>query len=149
MSQSRTERLVESVAALLQLFTVNEERYPSADGRIAYNPIDFQSLRFIEDNPGCRGTDIAAALGTAPTTLQSSLDRLIRKGLVERGPHPDNKRARSHRLTNEGVKVRAAIHRQDTMNMDTLLGTLKEDEQGELVRLLEKVVDRLDAGPRP
>lgn len=144
MSKPKEERMLKSVGALLSLFTVNEERFPSAEGQMRYNPIDFQTLRYIDEHPGCRGIDIAREIGVAPTTLQSALDRLIRNRIVERTEHPTSRRAKAHSLTPEGRKIRRAIHRQDLSNMRVMLNALTNKEQGEVVRLLEKVVAHLD-----
>lgn len=145
MTKKLDERLLDSVGALLGLFVVNEERFPSAEGQMRYNPIDFQTLRFLENNPNSKGVDIARAIGVAPTTLQSALDRLIRNGLVARQNHPDSKRAKAHNLTTTGRKVRAAIHRQDMANMNVMLEALSPSERKEIVRLIEKVRVHLDA----
>ena len=144
MAKTQAEQLLESVGTLLQLFTVNEERFPSAEGRMRYNPIDFQTLRFVDANPGCRGVDAAKALGVAPTTVQSSLDRLIRNGLIDRKPHAVSKRAKAHFLTEEGQSVRAAIHRQDISNMETMLSVLSPEERASVIVALDKVVASLN-----
>lgn len=139
MIQSNTEILVESVSTLLRVFILDETRFPSAEGRMRYNPIDFQSLRYIANNPDCKGADIARALGVAPTTQQSALDRLIRKGFVMRDQHPVSKRAKVHRLTVEGQALRSAIHRQDISNMETMLNLLSEEEQEQIINIMVKV----------
>ncbi|MEL7031305.1 MAG: MarR family winged helix-turn-helix transcriptional regulator [Pseudomonadota bacterium] len=140
MAKTQAEQLLESVGTLLQLFTVNEERFPSAEGRMRYNPIDFQTLRLVDAHPGCRGVDIAQALGVAPTTVQSSLDRLIRNGLIERQGHATSKRAKAHYLTADGKTIRAAIHRQDISNMETMLQVLSPEERVSVINALAKVV---------
>lgn len=145
MSKDQEERMLQSVGTLLSLFTVNEERFPSAEGQIRYNPIDFQTLRYVDDHPGCRGVDIARAIGVAPTTLQSALDRMIRNGIVERVDHPTSRRAKAHRLTKEGQKIRGAIHRQDLANMRVMLDALSPKEQTQVMLLLEKIVSHLGA----
>ncbi|MEM0985511.1 MAG: MarR family winged helix-turn-helix transcriptional regulator [Pseudomonadota bacterium] len=143
MAKTEAERLLESVGTLLGLFTVNEERFPSAEGRMRYNPIDFQTLRFIDAHPGGRGVDVAQALGVAPTTVQSSLDRLIRNGLIVRESHAVSRRAKAHFLTEEGRSIRAAIHRQDIFNMETMLNVLSPTERSTVIDALEKVVASL------
>jgi len=143
MTLDMDERLVKSVGVLLNLFTVNEKRFPSAEGKIRYNPIDFQTLRYIEMQPECRGVDIARAIGVAPTTQQSALERLIRIGLIKRGEHPNSKRAKIYSLTKDGVLLRQAIHRQDLLNMNAVLSGLSQAEQVELIRILEKTVSKL------
>jgi len=140
MQSDYPERLLQCVGGLLQLFIVSEERFPSAEGRMRYNPLDFQTLRYIDANPESQGADIARALGIAPTTQQSVLDRLIRKGLIVRSHHPTNRKARLHSLTPSGTDLRQAIHRQDMTNMKTMLATLDQNEQAEIIKLLEKVV---------
>ena len=144
MTQSKEERLLQSIGTLLNLFTVNEDRFPSAEGQMRYNPIDFQTLRHIKAKPGCSGAEIARALGVAPTTQQSALDRLIRSGLVKRKNNPDSKRSKIHELTKDGKRTTAAIHRQDLSNMKTILAALSRSEQNEVVKLLEKVVMHLE-----
>jgi DNA-binding MarR family transcriptional regulator len=143
LSEKLNERLLESVGFLLNLFVVNEQQFPSAEGRVRYNPIDFQTLRYIENNPGCRGADIARTLGVAPTTLQSALDRLIKKGWVKRYNHPTSKRAKAHALTEDGAELRAAIHRQDLANMDVMLSALSPEEQKFAVQVLGKIAANL------
>jgi DNA-binding MarR family transcriptional regulator len=140
MKSDYPERLLACVGGLLQLFIVSEERFPSAEGRMRYNPLDFQTLRYIDANPESQGADIARAFGVAPTTQQSVLDRLIRKGLIVRSQHPSNRRARLHSLTPAGKDLRQAIHRQDMTNMKTMLAPLNTEEQTDILRLLEKVV---------
>ena len=143
MSENLNAQMLQAIGFLLNLFIVNEERFPSAEGRIRYNPIDFQTLRYIERAPGCRGVDIARALGVAPTTLQSALDRLIKKGWVERHDHPTSKRAKAHSLTEAGQELRASIHRQDLANMDVMLAALSPQEQKQAVALMGKIAAHL------
>jgi len=144
LSKRLDERLLKSIGTLLNLFIVNEERFPSAEGRMRYNPIDFQSLRYIHSHPECRGADIARAIGVAPTTLQSALDRLIKNGWVRRDQHPTSKRAKAHTLTEAGEDLQSAILRQDLANMKIMLGALSKDEQEQAVKLMEKIVVHLD-----
>lgn len=144
MTESNQTRLLRSISILMGLFLVDENRFPSAEGRMKYNPLDFQTLRYLETYPKSRGAEIARALNVAPTTQQSVLDRLIKRGFVERLRHESNKRARVHQLTSEGQEVRDAIYRQDIENMKTVLSTLNPDEQEVMLRLLEKVVSGLE-----
>ena len=74
MASDQAEQLHRYINTMLNLFLVNEQSFPSAKGRMRYNPLDFQTLRFVAAQPDCRGSDIARALGVVPTTLQSALD---------------------------------------------------------------------------
>jgi len=137
-------RLLRVINTLLNLFIVDETRFPPAEGRMRYNPIDFQTLRIVETQPGIRATDIAALLRVAPTTLQSALDRLLRKGLLDRRAHPDDARARAYFLTEAGEDIRAAIQRQDIENMQVLLSGLDPDKRDMVLEQLEKTMKAVD-----
>lgn len=143
MADTQEARLLRSISTLLQLFTVNEQRFPSAEGRMRYNPLDFQTLRLLAQSPGTSAADVARFLGVAPTTLQAVMDRLVRAGLVSRTTHPDSARAKAHVLTEEGNDLVAAILRQDLANMKTMLGCLDRGEREQIVSLIEKIVTGL------
>ncbi|MEM9286571.1 MAG: MarR family winged helix-turn-helix transcriptional regulator [Pseudomonadota bacterium] len=142
---SQAQRLHAHINALINLFLVNEKTFPSAQGRMRYSPLDFQTIRYVDAHPDCPAKAIADALGVAPTTLQSVLDRLIRKGYLERGDHPTDRRAKVHRLTVEGRALRDAIEQQDMENMQFLLGALTNDERERILALFDKIRDRINA----
>lgn len=143
MSSNGAASLLDNIGIVMRVFLVDESRFPSAEGKMRYNPIDFQTLRYVETNPGCQGADIARALGVAPTTQQSSLDRLIRQGLIEKSLHPNSGRSKAYALTTEGRELRSAIHRQDINNMETILSCLEKNEQATFIELADKIADGL------
>lgn len=139
------EELLEGIGTLLRLFTVSEDRFPPAEGRIKYNGVDFNALRFIADSPGCKSRELADFIGIAPTTAQSTIDRLIKRGFVSRGPHKTSKRAVALTLTDEGKEVQAAIHRQDLANMRTMLSVVPENEREKLVAQISAISKALSS----
>ena len=61
MNKDYTDRLLGAVDAVLNRYLVE-----GADGQprpLRYNPIDYQTLKRLEEQPGSRATDIAAQLG--------------------------------------------------------------------------------------
>lgn len=143
MSNSNAFRLLGHINELLNLFLVDEQRFPSAMGKMRYNPVDFQTIRYIKQNSGCRGVEIAIALSVAPTTQQSSLDRLIRKGLVNRDAHPSDLRSKVHTLTANGDALFENILQQDLANMNFILDSLTQAEQASILLMLEKVSQKI------
>jgi len=137
-------RLHAHINAILNLFLVNEKAFPPAQGQMRYNPLDFQTIRFVSANPDCPAKMIADAMGVAPTTQQSVLDRLIRKGVLERDAHPTDGRSKIHRLTQAGRDLREAIEAQDLANMRFILEPLTEAERESLLSMFEKVQTKID-----
>ena len=131
------ERLALAVNRLLNRYLVR-----GADGQnrpIPYNPVDYQSLRFLAANPGARATDVAVHVGVAPTTMQSALDRLRARGLITKRASETDGRARAYALSEKGVRVHAAIQAQDRANMAEIVSSLSPSERATLADLLERL----------
>lgn len=141
MNRDHTDRLLSAVDAVLNRYLIE-----GADGQprpLRYNPVDYQTLKSLEDNPDSRATDIAIALKIPATTLQSALDRLVRMGYLLKQAHPNDGRAKVYRLSEEGVHLRQIIHAQDRANIGAMLGTLDETDQSHFVAMMEQISRRL------
>ena len=53
--------------------------------------------------------ELVRATGQRPSTLSGVLDRLERRGMLERAPHPSDRRALQAALTPEGTAARDAV----------------------------------------
>ncbi|NLF27908.1 MAG: MarR family transcriptional regulator [Clostridiales bacterium] len=93
----------------------------------------------------CRGKpaiqrDIEEALKLSNPTVSGTLDRLEKKGLVERRPDPENRRVNQIVLTKKAL----AIHEEMKMSRDELerqlLSSLTGAEQEALDALLKKIL---------
>lgn len=83
---------------------------------------------------------ISAALLVSSGTLTSRLDRLERKGLVRRVPHPTDRRSLEVELTDEAVGIVDAGVTRHVENEAEMLSVLSEREQAQLDRLLRKLL---------
>jgi DNA-binding MarR family transcriptional regulator len=144
MSADLPDRLAEGVRVLLREFTINEVRFPAAEGRLRHNAIDFQSLAVIAAQPGCSALDVGRRLGASPTTLQSCLDRLVRAGLVSRERSDQDGRRVVLALTPEGLETHGAIRRQDLANCDLMLSALPEPARARFVADLERIAAHIN-----
>jgi DNA-binding MarR family transcriptional regulator len=133
-----------SVSALLRLFLVNERRFPLAGTNERYSPLDFQALNFLALNPGAKVGALGDFLSVAPTTTTTLTDRLVRRGLVTRSGHADDKRAKALTLTPAGRAMFDAIYAQDLVNMQAMLNALSPDEQGQLVSMMARIAATLN-----
>ncbi len=84
-----------------QVFRDFNERF--ADLEIT--PRLYSILILIKFNPGCRQTDIGAALGALQTNLVRRIDILVDRGLVTRSADPGDRRVKVLSLTPEGERV--------------------------------------------
>jgi DNA-binding MarR family transcriptional regulator len=86
---------------------------------------------------------LSASLLVASGTLTSRLDRLERKGLIRRVPHPTDRRSTEVELTPPTIPLLdAAIHRH-VANEQAMLAALSDREQQQLDRLLRKLLTSL------
>ncbi|GEL94991.1 MarR family winged helix-turn-helix transcriptional regulator [Cellulomonas composti] len=78
-------------------------------------------------------------------TMTNRIDRLAEKGLVERGPSPDDRRGVLVQLTDAGL-TRVDNAFADLLDTErTLLGDLPEPDRVRLAELLRQVVTPFDA----
>ena len=85
---------------------------------------------------GLRLTDLGERLIIRPPSVTGVIDRLERMALVAREPDPGDMRAKIVSLTKKGTRVVEEVLAVHQTQIDTVLGGLTADEQGELQRLL-------------
>ena len=92
---------------------------------------------------GARQTEIAERMGVEPMTLCGYVDRLEGRGLVERRPHPEDRRAKRIVPTDEAGDTLGAIMPLAHEVMDDALAGLPEEDVAALRRALEHMRARL------
>jgi DNA-binding MarR family transcriptional regulator len=135
-SHAQVELLTRAFERFTRRFKVAEAA-AAADN--ALNPLDAQTLVFVGENSGCGMGDVARYLSVALTTMSSAVDRLVRKGLIERDRADDDRRAVALTSTAQGRQViddHVAAYREACRAM---LRALDPQEQIELIRLSEKI----------
>ncbi|GAA1510012.1 DNA-binding MarR family transcriptional regulator [Agromyces terreus] len=89
-------------------------------------------------------SQLADLTNVAPSSMTHRLDKLADRGLIERTPDAENRTRTYISLTHEGWELFSlAIRGSDVVETD-VLQDLGDDERGELARLLEVVIARLD-----
>lgn len=89
-------------------------------------------------------SQLAEQTSVAPSSMTHRLDKMAKRGLVERTPDPANRTRVLVSLTPQGWDLfSSAIREADVVESDTLR-RLSEDERHELARLLEIVIAGLD-----
>ncbi len=85
-------------------------RYADVDlSEVALERSAFRPLLLIYANPGVVQGRLARALDLERSSIVPAITKLEREGLVERRPHPEDKRSKCLYLTPEGLKLAARI----------------------------------------
>ena len=75
------------------------------DARLEITLPQWRALAHISNNDGMTQKALADAIDTDPMTISGILDRLEKRGLVERFPDPTDSRAKLARVTGDGMDV--------------------------------------------
>ncbi len=85
--------------------------------------------------------EIATGLQVDPSTVTRSIDRLERRGLVERRRDTANRRFVRVVLTDDGRRVHETLLRRRLAFVDAVLDHFDDDDRAALVRLLPALAD--------
>ncbi|MFE0106214.1 MarR family winged helix-turn-helix transcriptional regulator [Streptomyces sp. NPDC059009] len=84
--------------------------------------------------------ELAERMSCEPSNATFVVDKLEKQSLIERHPHPTDRRAKQLILTDEGAELRERL--LDLLTQDSPLAGLTQDEQRTLQGLLERAVVR-------
>jgi DNA-binding MarR family transcriptional regulator len=107
------------------------------------DPAQLDALEVVVHR-SARMRDLAAALRVDPSTATRLVDRLVREGLVERGPVPGDARCVTVRATAAGRLVWREVSRRRARLMRRLLRDFSPRERALLAGLLERLVAGAD-----
>lgn len=112
-----------------------------------FTAAEMRVLTTLVDRPGLRQSALAERLHIEPMTLVGHLDRLVAKGLVERRPDPDDRRAKLVFPTPTGGPTLARMRgASETLRSVPMLGSTSEEIET-LRRLLTRVRANLATMP--
>jgi DNA-binding MarR family transcriptional regulator len=94
----------------------------------------WQAVAYLDRNEGINQIGLAELLDVEPITLSRILDKLEAGGLIERHPHPSDRRVRILRLAPAGRRKLAEARKLgDVVRSEALIGVPEPDQ----LRLLE------------
>jgi DNA-binding MarR family transcriptional regulator len=120
------------------LWLVMRRIWEDAEQRLAPSGLTMKhswALRALDEPMSMRG--LAERLGIDASYVTAIADQLEERGLIERRPHPSDRRIKSLALTDDGRRVRDQIL-VELWTMVPILDGLTAAERRELRRLLEK-----------
>jgi DNA-binding MarR family transcriptional regulator len=114
---------------------------------IGVDPQLVMVLRLVTADEGRSQQAIGAALHIAPSRMVALIDDLEGRGLVERRANPDDRRTRSVHVTPAGRKLLDRLMEVSRRHEDELTRGLTAEERGQLVELLNRIVDEQGLTP--
>lgn len=102
-------------------------------------PSQARALGVLGRHGAMRLRDLAAHLRIAARSATEVVDDLAERGLAERQPDPDDRRATLVRLTGKGAGTAAAIRSARTAGAEGLFAALDDADRAELARILARL----------
>ncbi|MEU2715550.1 MarR family winged helix-turn-helix transcriptional regulator [Streptomyces sp. NPDC007205] len=106
--------------------------------------VSYTLLSHLEEQAGCRATDLAAHYALDKSTVSRQVAALERAGLIERRPDPEDARVQVLHLTQAGREILAQVTRSRRAAFRERLADWPEED---LVRFAA-YLEQYNAGPR-
>ena len=107
--------------------------------RTALGDSDFRVLEALLHKGPLPVNTIGPKVWLTPGSISVAVDRLVKKGLVSRNDHPDDRRVRRVELTPKGRALITRGFREHAAAMETAADVLSKNERLTLLRLLKKL----------
>jgi len=109
-----------------------------------FNPAEFDVLVTLGNTPGMTLTELGESTLLFKTTLTSVVDRLQKKGLVERIPCEEDRRRTYARLTPAGEETFEAVFPAHIEHLKSRTGQIPKREKDRLIRSLRELRSYLE-----
>lgn len=102
-------------------------------------PVDFSVLSMITHNPGITSRQLCGTLNILPPNLVGMINALAQRGVIERLPHPRDRRAVGLHLTEAGQALMREAEATASELENAATARLSTQERQTLIELLRKV----------
>lgn len=131
---------------MARLGEASRRRFVKALEPEGLHPRDFGVMTMVNAHPGMSQQQLHEKTGIDRSSMVAVIDELEARGLAERRPDPDDRRARAIYLTGEGERTLARIGKLAARLQRELFGGLSQDELATLHGLLRKLAETV---PKP
>jgi DNA-binding MarR family transcriptional regulator len=124
---------------LSQVGIFASQRFSEAIGAAGIHPPLFRVLNVVDAAEGESQHAIGEAIQVPASRMVAIIDELEERGLIERRPHPGDRRVRALFLTDKGRKVLEKGRKIAAAHEQKLIQGLTTKEHQELITLLQKL----------
>src|SRR5262249_20163859 len=148
MNRSLDDDRAHSALAFLlsQVGIFASQRFAQRIRALDIHPPMFRVLNVVDAAEGQSQQAIGEAIGAPPSRMVGIVDELEEQDLVERRPHPSDRRVRALYLTPKGRKVLAEGRKIAIEHERELTRGMSAADSERLVALLQKIVDEQGIG---
>ncbi len=104
-----------------------------------FRPVDFSVMSLIIHNPGITSRQLCSTLGLLPPNLVAMINRLEKRELLERRPHPTDGRAMGLHPSGQGIELMKEAEQTAARLERDATRQLTATELKTLHRLLKKI----------
>ena len=136
-----------SVAFLLSQVGIHaSQRFARRIAEIDLQPPQFRVMNMVDAVEGRSQQAIAETIGAPPSRMVAIVDELEARGLIERRPHPGDRRVHALYLSAAGRRLLARGRKIALEHEEELMKGLSAADRRRLVALLQKVVEEQGIG---
>jgi DNA-binding MarR family transcriptional regulator len=136
-----------SLAFLLsQVGVYASQRFARRIAALDLHPPLFRVLNVVDAAEGQSQQAIGEAIGAPASRMVAIVDELEQRGLVERRPHPSDRRIRALYLTGEGRRLLARGRKIAMEHEGELTRGMSQADRKQLTALLQKLVEAQGIG---
>jgi DNA-binding MarR family transcriptional regulator len=132
---------------LSQVGIYASQRFSRGLAPLGLNPPQFRVLNAVDAADGQSQQAIGEAIGAPASRMVAIVDELERNRLVERRPHPSDRRIRALHLTAAGRKLLARGREVAGEHEQALTEGMSAGDRKRLTALLQKLVETRGIGP--
>jgi DNA-binding MarR family transcriptional regulator len=125
--------------ALRSAYLAMHRRAGASLARFGVTADQFVLLAALDGADALTQRELACRVGSDASTVRAMLQLLEARGLVERGPHPSDARARRVALTARGRRAYRKMHKGSEAFRAALLATVGPDQAGTFLGVLLRV----------
>lgn len=131
---------------LSQVGIYASRRFAQRIAEIDLHPPLFRVLNVVDAAEGQSQQAIGEAIQAPPSRMVAIVDELEQRGLIERRPHPGDRRIRALYLTAKGRRLLARTRKIAAEHEAEITRGLSPADSERLIALLQKVVESQEIG---
>lgn len=139
------DKLDHSLIALRRIIRSTELFERDLAQAVGLTPVQLRILQVIAEKGWATPTGISARMGVSQGTVTSLVDKLVRKGVVERCPSERDRRQIDIVMTGSGSELLAAAPDSLQQQFVRAFDGLQPWEQSQMLASLERLADMMNA----